>query len=77
MLSGVAAASHLVLESPGRRDEIFLYILPRTFEVIWGFLLKRKYVKNLAAGEVDLTHLSALHYSSQSRIYCLHSLWQL
>jgi len=51
MTAGATAAFQILWEAPSRRDEITLFIFPRFLEVVWNFLKKRKYVKDVQAGQ--------------------------
>lgn len=49
----IVSAWQVLWESPGRKDEIALFIFPRFLEVTWGLLKRRKLVKDVPTGQVS------------------------
>ena len=66
--AGLIAPFALLFEPLNRRVELTIYMFPRFAEAFWGFLVKRKIVKNIRNGEVILfaIALSIICYSYQN-----------
>jgi hypothetical protein len=54
MVNGMISGSMVLLEAPGRRLELALYVAPRALESLWKILEKYLYVRNVKNGEVLL-----------------------
>lgn len=53
-LVSLVATHAIYLETPHRRHELALYLLPRALETIWNIAEKANYVKAVPCGEVGL-----------------------
>mmetsp|Transcript_6825 Transcript_6825/g.12347 ORF Transcript_6825/g.12347 Transcript_6825/m.12347 type:complete len:201 (+) Transcript_6825:2964-3566(+) len=54
VLVSLVATHAIYLESPHRRNELSLYLLPRSMETLWNIAKTANYVKPLPYGEVGL-----------------------
>lgn len=54
IIAGLISTFGIIFEPSGRRAELALYILPKSLEALWKWLLKRDLVKPIKHGEVLL-----------------------
>jgi hypothetical protein len=54
MVNGLVSGSMVLLEAPGRRLELALYVAPRALESMWKIMEKYQYVRNIHNGEALL-----------------------